>query len=340
MWDKILSKQWSLELQHRMMTLSPDPDFDELYEFSLLHKAVLGLIDHSIEESILAEPGQVGKQDKGGRTALSWAVCRRDSEMTRKLLSHEPRYSKAGDRRGIPPLGYAVAASLECTKLLLQANADAQCGDQFRRTLLHHAVQSPILGSEAFQMVELLIEGGVDVNAVNCLGETALLLTQEPKIASYLLEHNANLSISDFGGNNALSRAVQRNQYGLIDLLLRNRLDNTAKLDSYGTFMHLAAGYGDVKSLQLLSRGQLKRRDINVKNDAGLTPSQVAMQRKDVDGEWWSVFMSFLRSIDEDQPTTEGSQILPSSLDTLDIRDGSEAMESDGEFEEAFEFQL
>ena len=326
------------------MTLFPNPDFDELYEFSQLHKVVLGLDSHTIKESITAEPAQVNKADKSGNTALSWAVRRGDSETVRALLSYEPDYNDAQDRIGYKPLDYAVKASLECTKLLLQAKPNTGLGNNGLWTPLHQAMRSSmpeyaLPESETIQIVELLIQRGVDVNAVNWAGNTALSIARQPGVASCLLKHGADPGILARGGENALSRAVCRNQHGLVDLYIRGGQGHSSKMDQYGTFMHLAASYADVKTLQLLAQGGLERRDINVKNYSGLTPVQVAMQRKNVDDEWWASVMSFLRSIDEDQPPVEPSEIPPTSSRAAHRDSASEATDSEAEYDEAFEFQ-
>lgn len=90
-WDRILGKYWSHERREGMKSLFPNPDLDELYEFSLLHKIVLGLISgHSVESLMRMDPNQIDMPDSTGRTPLFWAVIRGDSGATQQLLSCGP----------------------------------------------------------------------------------------------------------------------------------------------------------------------------------------------------------------------------------------------------------
>lgn len=98
-WDLILVNAVSLEWRE----LFPDTDFDELYEFSPLHKSVLGLSSCSLESIIHAEPNCINQTDRYGKTALFWAVHLGDSEATRTLLSHGSDCNKA-DNIGKTPL--------------------------------------------------------------------------------------------------------------------------------------------------------------------------------------------------------------------------------------------
>ena len=332
-----------------MGLLFPNPDFDELFEFTMVHKALLGLAKISVDDAILADPARINEKDKSGRTPLCWAVRRGDSIATQMIISRNGNCSEK-DLWGYSPLAWAVRTSFECTKLLVQANADVYFRSGIDgKTLLHMAVQAsylnPRLESESLQIVELLLEKGIDMNAVNDVNETALMLTQSPELAEYLLKRGADSIICGVGGDSALSRATQRNHHDLVALFMREKHDHTWNLPNYGTFMHLAAGFADSKTLKLLAQGRLSRRDINFKDDAGLTPIQVAMQRKNVDAKWWESLISFLKSIDEDQQPSEdldsslgSEEATESSMHTSADR-GGEISGSDEGFEEAVEFQ-
>ena len=86
--------------------------------------------------------------------------------------------------------------------------------------------------------------------------------------------------------------------------------------------MHLTAESADAESLRLLAYGRLQRRDINVKNNRGLTPFQVGLQRDGTDAEWKEAFGDFLKAIDKDQPLQQDySGGLGGSIDSV-VDDG------------------
>src|SRR5260370_1420216 len=72
------------------------------------------------------------------------------------------------DRRGATPLMYAASVgSVDAVKLLLAAGADAKVKNSFDATAL-------MWGITNLEKVRLLVDAGVDVNAVTGRGDTAL----------------------------------------------------------------------------------------------------------------------------------------------------------------------
>ena len=341
-WSLILARSKSGEWRAKMRSLFPNPDFEELYGFSSLHKAVLGLIDQSPENTLQANPSQINKTDYDGRTALSWAAARGDKATIRALLMHAPDCNKA-DVLGRTPLSFAVMQNRECTEILLQANADIHRRDFVDGTVLMRAIQYLYPESEAFPLTKFFVQAGVDVNAKNVEGETALFFATTrnyARIAWYLMRYGADPKICDKHGRSIFTYATMMNRHALIYILLEDHEDHTERLDELGTLAHVAATFGDVKTLQLLARGGLKRRNINEENKAGLTPMQVALQRKDVNVEWRHAFFDFLRSIDEDQPELGLLEVQGTSMETTKVSESTEYNESEGEFEDALEAQV
>lgn len=350
-WNQILTGRRSAEWRDETRSMFPSPDLDELYEFSPLHKAVLGLTSQSVDSVIGTETNLIDQTDSDGRTALSWAAGRDDKEALQTILSYTPDLNK-NDHLGRSPLHYAVATSRECSNLLLQAGADIHARDRTLRTMLHRAMLG-FLWSDT-QLINLLMQAGVDVNARDSSGFTAIAWAahyKEVAILECFIRHGANPDVCTNIGHNVLSKVTQSNFHAHIDLLLREHQDHTGSIDQEGTFMHLAAKYADTKTLQLLKRGRLQRRDINAKDPAGMTPNQLALQRTDVGLEWREAFCDFLRSIDEDLPppfecssseVAERAQeaVAPSGdFDTSSTSSG-EGDRSDADFEDAVEVQV
>ena len=322
--------------------LPPDPDFDELYGFSPIHKAVLGLSTRSVASVIDADPSRINTQDRTGRTPLTWAVWRGDYESTHILLSHKPDLDVADDF-GRVPLVYAARRSWQCAKLLLEANADVKTKDKYQGTLLHHAAFRASSGD--IEIVHHLVSAGVNIDAVDDYNQTALIKTNKFEVAEYLICQGANPRFRDSTGNNALSYAVQLNNHALIYLFLQNRHDHTEEIKHYGTLMHLAAEFSDERTIRMLASGRLQRRNISVENGKCLTPIEVAVQRRDADVLWRDAFWSFLKSIDENllfdgeieplmDPRTEDQRHANEFVNHL-----VELLGSDEEFVEAPEYQ-
>ena len=281
-----------------MRSLFPDPDIDDLYDFSLLHKIVLGLTSNCSVANILStDSSQLDSRDSEGRTPLSWAVERGDIEMTKQLLSYKAD-SNMPDCRGVPPLTYAAKKSTACARLLLNTNANTCTEDKwYNYTMLHYAVNL-VRGHQTLQMTQFFVEIGVDINAGNRYRETPLQFTTELDTAQYLIRNGAKPS-HDMFGNSALSRATQRNDHDLINLFLREHHDHTENMSTYGTFLHMVAQFADTETLRLLAHGNLRRRCTTLKDKAGLTPVELAFRRHDIDAKWRTAFADFIESIDD-----------------------------------------
>lgn len=90
--------------------------------------------------------------------------------------------------------------------------------DHAQTTPLMHAVQTGNLN-----MVNILVKGGVDVNAQNTGGATALILASQfgqNDIAKFLIENGAIIGLADKQGKNALMWAAQSNQAELVRSLM------------------------------------------------------------------------------------------------------------------------
>lgn len=77
-WDRILINHRTVDWREKLKSLFTTPDFDDLYSFTHLHKAILGLEGYSLSDKHFAIPNDVDLADTDGRTPLWWAA----SEMT------------------------------------------------------------------------------------------------------------------------------------------------------------------------------------------------------------------------------------------------------------------
>ena len=340
--------QWREDLQR----LFPDPDLDDLFGFSPLHKAVLGLGDYELERE-LTSPNMrdnINITDHDGKTPLAWAVRRGDIAAARLLLEYGADCNQQDTIIRWSPLFYAILASLTCVNLLLEAGADIEARTKAFHTPLHQAAGVYLNDDlKGLEIVQCLLKKGCRIDARNFFGRTALHIAADrgnEAIANYLIAKGADISSLDARGRNAFIEAVRNNLHTTIGLLLRYGPDFTGLIESKG-FVHLAAEFADARSLQILAHGNLKRRDINQKDRSGLTPIQIGLRRTDTGTEWKEAFVDFLKSIDKDEPHGDfqgpalSREMRASRVAGIQLgkrRSDEDGSSSDGEFMDAVEF--
>ena len=173
------------------------------------------------------------------------------AEVVDLFLKRQPDLSKKnGDGR--TPLHFAVCCTHpHIVKRLLAAGAKADTADVNGRTPLHDALRdwSPDDPRYAHRMelAEELVKAGAKLDARDKTG-TGLLHGADPAAARFLLRHKIDLGIKDKAGNTALHTAA-------------GHRDNRSFA-------------GEEKLLVLLAAGA----DVQVKNEAGQTPFDVAVK--------------------------------------------------------------
>ena len=305
------------EWRNRAKLLFPSPDLDDLYHFSPLHATILSLDFHlELEKALRVIGGNINIVDSNGRTPLSWAAQRGDSETTQQLLSLGADCNQA-DKGGYTPLHYAVQSSTDCVKLLLGAGAvvHAKINPSHAGLLTIASAANPS-DNGALATAKALIEAGGDRGECDAHGCFPLILAiwlRKVKLSRYLLDLRADLTRYDCFGENELSMAVKVNLHPLTKLLLDRRQDHTVVMVNGNTLMHDAAKAADTETLRLLKSGNMQRRNIHIRNKDGYTPMQVGL-RREANLEWKEALTSFLRSIDQDSP----DRIYPVVLRTYD----------------------
>lgn len=154
-----------------------------------------------------------------GATALEIAVQNNHRNVARLLLSHGAKTNITGES-GLPPLLIAAdRGHIGCVDVLLKYKADVVMayGDE-NDTALHFAADG---GHK--EMIEMLLDAGSDVNAVNKLGYTSLAIAAHKKhhaIARLLLERGAYVDARHDADGTALVMAVKNLDLEMVQLLL------------------------------------------------------------------------------------------------------------------------
>jgi len=236
--------------------------------FDAVEAATLGRIDMLLESG-----SNINATDKHGETVLFSAVgAHGDTDIVRRLLEAGVDI-ETRDRRGRTALSEAIDSDrFEVVRLLLEANASVRSDDLYSlikhkanvecfneslhahglirtevsRTgaqthlisdnqmvgdLLHYAILT-----DANWIVEFLISVGVDLEARNRTGETALIAAswgRNTALVKYLVSHGADMEAKDNKRETALHKAVANENVELVKWLVENGANIGAK-DSWG----------------------------------------------------------------------------------------------------------
>ncbi len=157
-----------------------------------------------------------------GRMDLIKALLAKGANPNAKLTKPTPRFSNEGGgyrALGSTPLFMAASnGETETMRVLVAAGADANARNNDNSTVLITAVgrpsgdaQDPIPQPVALEGVKLAVSMGVDVNASDNLGETALHTAAylgHDQIIRFLVEHGANINQKNKRGETALRIAM------------------------------------------------------------------------------------------------------------------------------------
>ena len=192
---------------------------------------------------------------------------------------------KAGGKSAampLPPLHFALVSSLaqgneeniEIVKQIINEQTVRE-KDKENNTPLHIAA-----GSGNIDLVQLVCQYDVDVNAVNKHGETPLLLAVQAgniDVVRFLYERGANVEIANEAGETPLYKAVERNFIDVATYLLEKGADVNTKTNIKKTPLMVAAEYGYDELVTLLLRYGA---DVHVKDDTGNTALSLAQYWK------------------------------------------------------------
>ena len=170
-------------------------------------------------------------------------------------------------------------------RLLLDAGANPNIRTEDERTVLFVAVKAG--HADVVDVVQLLLDGGLDINAQDGWGITALgyAVSYGPAdVVRLLLQHGANVNVRNDAGQTALHNTVlsYSADVDVVQALLDGGADVNAREADGGTALHTAAyvGPADVVRL-LLHRGA----DVDARANNGRTALHNALYsgRADVD---------------------------------------------------------
>ncbi|QZW33284.1 MPPV-015 ankyrin repeat protein [Magpiepox virus 2] len=221
-----------------------------------------------IAELLLSKyPDLVNHVDHEHRTPLHLAVESNNIKMLKVLVSYGADINTV-DNAGKTPICCAVIRNLiDVTKELISLGADINKGDINNMTPLHHMMRF----AESTELIEILLDHGADINAVNNFGETPLHILKGSRdhITRTLITRGANVHAIDYNGNTLLHKAMLNSNAILTDIIklgvdinYRNNLEGKTPL-------HYAVMYPLRKRVSILLQHGA---DVNIIDNSGNTP--------------------------------------------------------------------
>jgi ankyrin repeat protein len=250
-----------------------------------LHAAILGIGTETIPDALLATTRtNVDKQDLIGMTALAWATTRGDISTMRQLLRKGADPNRADSQGRITLHHWVKGGNHDCLKVLLDAGAEPDRPDKFGETPLLRAMY--FFKNVEVRSLELLIARGANPHRQSLEGWTGIHLTvrwnwNDVARLDCLLRHGLDINQMDEDGMTPLMVALVHNIPKAVDDLLERGASHLGCMKGGRLFLHIVAAFADMPTLQVLGRhqGLMDSLDVNVQDDAGQTPLEIAKTR-------------------------------------------------------------
>ena len=282
-----------------LQTIFNDTSYLEEYQFSFLHKVVLDL-NPLVLLTVVSDMSisEINQGDVNGKTALSWAAERGDSDAVQLLLQHGADPNKLSHSKKSALYFAARSRSYVCVDALLNANADIK------------PYLSPLYQAVLFsgvEICELLLSKGARIDVTSRNGSTVLeaaLAKSSSQMAEYLINQNSNIHYVDQFSTTALHYAIYYNHPKILSLLLHRAISHRTKSSVAGTALHCAGRRGNLEVIQVLTKAKLQNIDIEDKWE-GQTALELAEQRQGMSAEWRPAFRRLLDSVNATETDTE-----------------------------------
>ena len=253
------------------------------FEFSSLHKAYLGLSGLTFDQVLAStRRSDIDKRDYQGRTVLSWAAARSDSQIVGKLLTcgaHPDQKSIWG----CSPLHFAVSADPSTAEMLLDARADVNIADELGCIPMHYVT------SRTSSLVKRMVDLGADIEKRDSNGDTPLLHAcryGSAHAVKELLACGADINARNHHGWTPISLAIKYGHHHVISILLT---DPSLQLEADGghksdLLLRLAL-YGSVQTLLTLQDQWPIMTDFEERFDLH-EALELAQSRRDSNAAW------------------------------------------------------
>ena len=277
-YERAFSGQFQGESYQLIRRMFKDSDFLETRQFSVLHKIVLGLMDDDLGHELGKSTALINNADAQGRTPLCWATIRDDLPKINVLLRFDAN-PNIPDNQGNCALHFARSPNV--CKSLLKYKADVYVRNRlYSRTPLHGFCKR----SGPADMIDLLVEAGLEVDCRDADGETPLLnaiFRRFSTAAQRLIELGANVKAANYSSQEAaIHFAVTFDHHEILPLLLEKGADYTAVNVRGRNIGHMAARTAGEKTISILAESRLWDLDLSLKDEYGKTAMDYLLNRR------------------------------------------------------------
>lgn len=295
-WDLALANHMKPDETDTFLHVFAGGDYTETRQFSVLHKIVLGINQYSLRSQLAASTIGIDDVDANNRTSLSWAAARRDETAVKILLDHSAN-PEIRDFEGNTALTQAVRSThLPTIQLLLDYGADTNKRDAYGGTVLHQAC----VAKDDPGILKPLIAAGVDINAIDHDGDTALqyaIRQNHLKNTLYLLESNADPEIANVGGDTPILMAIYYQADQILRALLSHNVNYRIISPYRQTIFHIAACEGTPEVMKAVADAHLHELDVQAKDSENKTCWECFNTRETSDPALQSAFEQMVSSV-------------------------------------------
>lgn len=163
----------------------------------------MALKNADLRQQLRLNKADINSSDTFGRSLVHWAVITGNSNAVETLLDHGAS-ATSPDREQMTPLHDIFLApsssQLQCAQLLLNAGAEINALDAWRRTPFRIAVGYAAISQD---LLHMLINEGADINQRDIYSQSPLLKSVQGSndTTQLLLNHNADTGARDAYGN-------------------------------------------------------------------------------------------------------------------------------------------
>jgi len=243
----------------------------------------------ALTNSLIKQGADVNLADEDGNTPLYYSAKYTNRgqdngngglDVANILISNHADLNKAG-AAGPPLIAAITSNNFELADLLIEKGANAKGTAKDGSTALISLVMQFRGAKDVVERAKLLVNAGVDVNAENKNGVTALAAAcrnnSNGALIEALLELGADPNIVS-NGQSAITLALSNPE--TFKLLVKHGANLNSKFNGQ-TLLHQSISYGSSSPTLslLLSTGKV---DVNTKNDAGETALYMAVTRGNI----------------------------------------------------------
>ncbi|KAK4694098.1 hypothetical protein P7C71_g3424, partial [Lecanoromycetidae sp. Uapishka_2] len=298
-WERGWGEHYGPESMNSVKSMLKDNDYIQTRNFNLIHKIILSIVDKDLTSELGFSTAIINEVDSEGKTPLCLAAIRDDVSAVETLLSFGAK-PNIKDTLGQTPLHFVK--STEVCNLLLKAGVERDARNSYLgRSALHHLCH----GVKDLDVLDILVEAGMDINIRDAAGESPLMIAKRFATGKRLIELGADVDLVEYSsGLSVILAAVKFDHHEILPLLLQNGANYTTLNRYGGNIAHVAAQFSSAEVMSFLAEANLVNLDMDLKDVTGKTPADLLAERRVLavdEADLCEAFERLMRSIPAQQ---------------------------------------